>query len=243
MRAAIRLCLLLWAVLSAAAMLAGQTSLPIAPDVNDRGTFEIYSAGANIGSETFDIHTAGERIEASSTSHLQGSQNGKKFDVQTSSALTLDSYLDPLSYTWTQKGTPSSQLSVEFRPKAAHATYKQVNGQSDRRDFKLDKDVVVLDDNIIHHYQLALARYDQSKGGVQALRGFIPQEAMPGVITLQFLGSGPVNVKGNSLVLRHFVLTSDNAQISLWTDDQGRLQVVSSADNQFQAVRDHPPAK
>ncbi len=115
--------------------------------------------------------------------------------------------------------------------------YKTVSGQDDRRDFTLDKDVVVLDDNAIYHYQLAVDRYDQAKGGAQTFHAFVPQEALPGVITLSFLGPEPVTVHGEKLTLRHFLLSTELAQIGLWIDAPGHLQVVATPDAQFQAVR------
>ena len=217
--------------------LLGQAPGAAPADLNDRGTFEIFSAGQSIGTETFVIRARADRIEAQGDGHLQVEQNGKTIEVRTSSTLLLDSQLDPLSYTWNQKGTQSSQLSIDFRAKPAHVRYKQVNGQDDRRDFNLDKDVVVLDDNVVHHYQLAVARYDQAKGGTQALRAFIPQEALPGVITLKAVGPESVTVGGDKRTLHRFLLTTELAQISLWVDDQGHLQMVSAPDAQFQAMR------
>jgi hypothetical protein len=227
----------LLALVSAHGLLLGQAPIAVPVDLNDRGTFEIFSAGQSIGTETFMIRTRADRIEAQGDGHLQVERNGKRIKVRTSSTLLLDSQLDPLSYTWNQKGTQSSQLSIDFRAKPAHVRYKQVNGQDDRRDFNLDKDVVVLDDNEVHHYQLAVARYDQAKGGTQALRAFIPQEALPGVITLKAVGPESVTVGGDKRTLHRFLLTTELAQISLWVDDQGHLQMVSAPDAQFQAMR------
>jgi hypothetical protein len=227
----------LLALVSAQGPLLGQTPSAAPADLNDRGTFEIFSAGQSIGTEMFVIRTRADRIEAQGDGHLQVERNGKRIKVRTSSTLLLDMQLDPLSYTWNQKGTQSSQLSIDFRAKPAHVRYKQVNGQDDRRDFNLDKDVVVLDDNVVHHYQLAVARYDQAKGGTQALRAFIPQEALPGVITLKAVGPESVTVGGDKRTLHRFLLTTELAQISLWVDDQGHLQMVSAPDAQFQAMR------
>lgn len=217
--------------------LSAQTSPDALQNLNDQGTFEIFSAGKNIGSETFAIHVEADRIVASGDGHLQIDQNGKHVEVQTSSKLLLDTDFDPISYTWSQQGQQSSDLSIDFRSKVARVRYKQVNGQEDRRDFKLNKDVIVLDDNVVHQYELALARYDAAKGGLQVLRGFIPQEALPGVITLKFVGREAATVDGEKMTLRHFALTAELAQINLWVDDRGHLQVLSSVDQQFQAVR------
>jgi hypothetical protein len=220
----------------AAGLLPGQVPNAAPPDLNDRGTFEVSVAGKSVGTETFEIRVRSDRIEAQGDDHLSVEQKGKTLEVRTSSNLLLDSHLAPLSYTWSQKGAQSSQLSIDFRTQPVHAR-KTANGQEDRRDFKLDKDVVVLDDNAIHQYQLALARYDQAKGGTQTFHAFIPQEALPGVITLNAMGPETVPVNGDNRTLRRFLLTTELAQISLWIDDQGHLELVSMPAAQYQAVR------
>ncbi len=217
--------------------LMGQTPGVAPPDPNDHGTFEIISAGKSIGTERFDIRVRSNQIVAQGDIDLRVEENGKSNEVRTSSSLVLDAQFVPLSYSWIQKGTQSSQLSIDFRAQPVRVRYKTVSGRDDRRDFKLDKDVVVLDDNVVHHYQLAVARYDQAKGGTQTFHAFIPQEALPGVITLNSLGPEPITVDGDKRTLRHFLLTTELAQISVWVDDQGHLQMVSAPDAQYQAMR------
>jgi len=216
---------------------AAQTPSAAYPDLSDHGVFEIYSVGKSLGTERFDIHVRSEQIEAQGEIHLRLEQDDKTMEVKTSPNLVLDPQLHPLSYTWSQKGPQSSQLSIDFHASPVRARYKTVSGQEDRRDFKLTKDVVVLDDNVLHHYQLVIARYDHKTGGKQTFPAFIPQEALPGVITVEAVGTGPVSVEGATLSLRHFVLTTELAHIDLWVDGQGHLQVVSVPEAQFQAVR------
>jgi len=230
-------------MVAAAVSLLAQAPTPAVPDLNDHGTFMIYVAGKSIGTETFEIHVRPDQIDAQAEEHLQIDQNGKTISIQTTSNLVLDPQYDPVSYNWNQKGAQSSQLAVDFRTKPAHVRYKQVNGQEDRRDFKLDKDVVVLDDNVIHHYELALARYDSAKGGVQVFRGFTPQEALPGVLTINYMGQDQISLDGMNVPLRHYALTAELAQINLWADDQGRLQLLAATDLQFQARRLKEPTK
>jgi hypothetical protein len=207
------------------------------PDLGDHGTFQVFAAGVSIGAETFEIRLRSNQIEAQGDVHLQVERDGKAIEVRTSSNLLLDPHFDPLSYTWSQKGPQSSQLNIDFHTIPVHVRYKTVNGQDDRRDFKLDKDVIVLDDNVIHHYQLAVARYDQAKGGTQAFRAFIPQEALPGVITLKSVGPEAVTIAGDKRTLQRFLLTTELAQISLWVDVQGHLQMVSAPGAQYLAMR------
>jgi hypothetical protein len=229
--------LTLLALLAGSAAVGPLGSQVRAPVVNDQGVFEIFSAGKSIGSETFEIRAHSGQIEAQSNVHLRVEQNGKTLEVRTSSTLLLDPHFDALSYAWNQKVPQPSQLSIDFRAQPTRVRYKTVNGQDDRRDFKLDKDVVVLDDNAVLHYQLAIAHYDQVKGGRQEFRAFIPQEALPGVISLNLVGPGSVIVNGAQRTLRHFVLTTEQAELSLWVDEQGHLQLVSAPSAQFEAIR------
>ncbi len=217
--------------------LLAQSPAALPDNLADQGTFEILDGGKSMGTESFEIRLHSNQIEAQGEVHLELEQNGRKVEVRTISNLILDSDFHPLTYTWSQKGTQSSQLSINFRVHPAQVRYKTVGGQEDRRDFSLDKDVTVLDDNVIHHYQLALARYDQTKGGTQVFHAFIPQEASPGVITLKVVGNEPVTIEGESRTLRHFLLTTELAQINLWADDHGHVQMVSVPDSQYQAIR------
>ena len=79
--------------------------------------------------------------------------------------------------------------------------------------------------------------YDQTSRGKQIFNAFIPQEALPGEITLEDVGAEPVSVRGDSRNLRHLVLTTDLARVDLWVDNQHHLQVVSVPVAQLQAVR------
>ena len=229
--------LVVWTGALAARPLAAQASGASHVDLNDRGTFELYAAGKNIGTEKFEIRTRPDAVEAVGEIHLRVEQDGKTMEVRTSPSLVLDLQLHPLSYTWSQKGAQSSQISVDFRSSPARTRLKTVSGAEEKRDFKLPKDVLVLDDNVLHHYQLVVDRYDQAAGGKQTFQAFIPQEALPGVITVEPAGAGPVTVEGVTLTLRHLVLTTELAHVDLWVDDQARLQVVSVPESQFQAIR------
>ena len=216
---------------------ADEASVPGPPDASDRGTFELYTNGKSIGTERFEIRVRANQVEAEAEIHLRVEQAGKTVEVRSTPTLVLDSQLRPLSYTWNQKGAQSSRLEIDFRSSPARTHYKTVSGEKDERAFKLPKDVVVLDDNVLHHYQLLLARYNPASDGKQTFQAFIPQEALPGVVTLEQAGSEPVAVGGSTQNLQHFVLTTELAHVDLWVDSKTHLQLVSVPEAQFQAVR------
>ncbi len=187
--------------------------------------------------EKFDIQTSPGKIEASAEIDLRVEHAGKTLDFKTFPKLVSTARLQPLTYTWKQEGSQASHLSVDFRPSPAITQYRTLAGMDERRDFDLPKDVVVLDDNVIHHYQLVVDRYRLTPGGEQTFKAFIPQEALPGTLRIHETGVEPVEIQGRSETLRHLVVSTDLAQIDLWVDDQQHLQRVLIPASQLEAVR------
>ncbi len=169
---------------------------------------------------------------------LQVEQDGKSVEVKTFPDLVLNSRFEPLTYSWSQKGNQSSRLEIDFRKSPARCHYHTVTGLEDNRDFDLPSDVVVLDDNVLHHYELVIFRLGRSAGGGrQTLKAFIPQEAVPGVLSIEDLGDDPPQAGQHKGKLRHLRMTTELTQIDLWVDKQQRLQRVSNPATQFEAVR------
>ena len=139
-------------------------------NVDDEGVFVISLGGRPVGTERFKIHSSQGKVEAQGEIRLHLEQNGKTVGVQSFPDLVLDPQLRPVTYTWNQKGPQSSRLEVDFSGKLARVRYKTISGDEDNRDFELPPDVVVLDDNVVHHYQLIIARYETMGGGKQTLR-------------------------------------------------------------------------
>ena len=205
--------------------------------LNDQGVFVLSVAGQPVGTETFDIRSTADRIEAEAKIDLRVEREGKVLSFKTSPKLVLDSALQPLTYAWSQKGSQSSQLEVDFRSSPAKTRYRTVAGEDDRRDFELPKDILVLDINVIHHYQLVVCRYFRTSGGKQTFQVFVPQEAMPGLLEVEETGQENVEIAGRSETLRHLLVSAELARIDLWVDKELRLQRLSSPAEQLEAER------
>jgi hypothetical protein len=208
-----------------------------AGEVNDQGVFVVSQGGRPIGTETFTIKSSSHQVEAEARIELRAEQQGKTYEFRTSSKLLMNDDLQPLTYSWSQKGAQASELSVVFRSTPAKAHYRTVTGEPDDRDFALPKDVVILDDNVIHHYQIVTHLYRRTQGGKQTFHAFIPQEALPGSLDVEDAGEEQVEVGGEKQNLRHLVVTTDLARIDLWADKQDRLQRVSIPAAGIEAVR------
>jgi hypothetical protein len=210
---------------------------PSLVNVDDEGVFLISLAGRPVGSESFKIHSSSGKVEARGEIRLRLEQNGKTVGVQSFPDLVLDPQLRPVSYTWSQKGSQSSRLEVDFRGKLARVRYTTVNGNEDDRDFELAPDVMVLDDNVVHHYQLITARYQAMGGGKQTCRVFVPQEALPSLLTVEDVGNAAGTTAGATANLRHLLITTDVTHVDLWLDPQQHLERVSVPAAQLEALR------
>lgn len=202
---------------------------------DDRGAFVLSLAGRQVGTESFDIRSSEGKIEARAEIHLRVQQNGKTVELESYPDLLMNSQFQPITYAWTQKGAQSSHLEIDFRTSPAKCRYRTVTGQVDDRDFDLPKDVVILDDNVFHHYQLVVSRLTLPPGGHQTFDAFVPQEALPGVLTVEEVGNGSTQNSGEKL--RHLRVTTEMTRIDLWVDQQQHLQRVSNPETQFEAVR------
>ena len=206
-------------------------------NVDDEGVFVISLGGRPVGTERFKIHSSQGKVEAQGEIRLHLEQNGKTVGVQSFPDLVLDPQLRPVTYTWNQKGPQSSRLEVDFSGKLARVRYKTISGNEDNRDFALPPDVVVLDDNVVHHYQLIIARYQAMGGGKQTFRVFVPQEALPSLLTVEDMGNAATAIDGVTANLRHLVITTDITHIDLWVDDQQHIERFSVPEAQLEAIR------
>jgi hypothetical protein len=210
---------------------------PSPANLDDEGAFAISMAGRPVGSETFKIHSSAGRIEAQGEIRLNIEKNGKTVSVQSFPDLVADSQLRPLTYTWRLHGPQSSRLEVDFRARPAKVRYHTINGNEDDRDFDLAPDVVVLDDNVIHHFQLIVARLQAMGGGKQTLRVFVPQEALPSLMTVEDLGVAATPDGSAATGLRHLLISTDVTHVDLWVDDKLHVQRVSVPAAQLEALR------
>jgi len=232
----VRLCAAIFACnLAALAQQVPSMASPLTAD--DEGVFLISVAGRSVGSESFKIHFSAGKVVARGEIRLHVAQNGKAMNVQSYPTLTLDAQLHPLSYTWSQQGPQSSRLEIDFRSNPAKVRYKTVNGSVDDRSFQLAPDVMVLDDNVIHQFQLIAARFQAMGGGKQTMPVFVPQEALPSVLTIEEAGKGDASPGTETSHRRHLVITTDVTHIDLWVDEQRRLERVLVPAAQLEAVR------
>lgn len=210
-------------------------TLPVPSARSDHGTFILKLAGNEYGMEKFSIESKNKQVVAQSESQLR--EGGSGHFIRTNSKLVLDPSLNPQSYTWSDKGPEKFDLNVNFASTPIRSQLHRPNGKDDVREFQLPKDVLILDNNVILHYQILLERFAGAGGGKQTFQAYIPQSAVPGILTVQDAGTETIPLGGSPRALRHLVVLSDNAQIDLWVDENNRLQRLYWSAPQIEALR------
>ena len=223
-------------LMGAVCLAAQQTpSLPIPGGHSDHGTFILKLAGKEYGTEKFSVESTNKQVVAQSESQLRDGVTGQF--IRTNSRLVLDTSLNPQSYTWSDKGPEKFELTVDFSSKPAKSQLHRPNGKDDIREFQLPQDVLILDNNVILHYQILVDKFAQAGGGKQAFQAYIPQSAVPGTLTVQDAGTETIPLGGSPRELHHLVVLSDNAQIDLWVGEDNRLQRLYWSAAQIEALR------
>ena len=216
----------------------GQSAAAPAPNIDDRGTFVISVNGRNIGTEKFAVSSSPGRIDAQADIQLRSAQDGRSVSLRSTPQLVLNSQFEPQTYAVNQKGGQEFHLEVNFLASPAVSRLRLAGQKTDdERDFALPKDVVVLDDNVVHHYQILVDRFALKPEKKQTFNAYIPQEAVPGALTVEEIGNEEVDLSGHKVTLRHLVLTTELAQIDLWVDSQQHLQRLYNSSQRIEAVR------
>ncbi len=208
---------------------------PQAGTSSDQGAFTLKLGGQEYGTERFSIVSAGGKVTAQSESQLRENESGQM--MRTVSKLVVNVGFEPQSYTWSEEGPEKYALSVDFASGVAKSTLHRPNGRDDVREVHLPKNVVILDNNVLIHYEVLIERFEKAGGGKQTFPAYIPQSATPGTLTVQNAGNETISLGGAQRSLRHLVVLSDNAQIDLWTDENNRLQRLYWSEPQIEAVR------
>lgn len=159
-------------------------------------------------------------------------------ELKTSPKLVLSDHFEPLTYKWEQQGANASRLEIDFQKSPARASYRTVTGEEDLREFEFPKTLVVLDESVIHHYQVAANLYRLAGGRKQTFTAFIPQAALPGSLTIEDRGQESIEVQGREARLRHLVVTGELRVIDVWVNDDYHLQRLSISEAQLEAVRE-----
>lgn len=193
---------------------------------SDKGKFRDLVNGKQVGSEQFEIEQSSADWVARGTSVVKAAQGP---DTHITSSLKLHGDGTPLHYEWTTVAGPKkATASIDFANGTA-TVHLQVNGGKPftQQFFFKTPIVAILDDNLYHQYAILADLYDWSKKGQQTFPVLIPQEMMPGTITVEALD--PEDRGGKSL--QRLKVHSQDLEITLYLDGKRLVRIAVPSAN------------
>ena len=191
----------------------------------DKGKFRITINNQTVGTEDFEISPSGDAwIEISSTSaHAPGGT-----DIKANGQLKLSSDGAPIRYDWSAEAQRKATGSVEFVNGTAKCSADLGAASPLRKDFVFTSPrIAVLDNNLYFQFAVLARMYDWKAGGKQEFPVVIPQDMVPGTISVESLGSQKTtNAKYETLRV-----SSPDLEIMVYLDANHRmmrLEVPSS---------------
>jgi hypothetical protein len=191
----------------------------------DKGKFRITIGGQQVGSEDFEISSSGDTwLERSTmTAHTPGSA-----DIKSAGQLRLSADGSPVRYDWSAEALKKATGSVDFAEGTAKCSADLGKASPLRKDFKFTSPVIaVLDNNLYYQFGILARIYDWKSGGKQTFPVLIPQDMVPGTISVESLGQQQAG-NGKYETLR---VSSTDLEIMLYLDGNHRmmrLEVPSS---------------
>lgn len=201
--------------------------------VVDEGTFTITRSGAPVGRESFRIIRApapgGQVYQATGTSVIG--------DLKATMSLGTDSLGSPVSYEAhiSDKTQLVQHLRGRGRPNRFGLFVQTRTGES-AREFVLANGVLLLDENVFHHFFFVGLAAPQGEVIVIA-----PRSAQQERMRLQSRGEEGIEIAGRTIPGRRVSLVNGDGPREVWLDEQGRLLKVAIPDQGIVALRDDPP--
>ncbi|MBI4463101.1 MAG: hypothetical protein HY647_00205 [Acidobacteria bacterium] len=217
--------------------LAGWGGSPAAAEgnlANEKGVFSVFSGQSQIGTEKFQITQTSSGLEVEGEIQLEPPGGPA---ISESTVLRMNRELQPSFYERKQKSPRKGTLTAQFGPSETTLTVSADSGTQDSIFYLPSNHLVVLDTNFFHHYSILLRQYEASQAEAQSFHVFIPQEALPGTVSLQSKGKEKQTVGKEVLDVNHFQVVSDELTIDIWATEEGAIQRISIPQAHLEIVR------
>jgi hypothetical protein len=197
----------------------------------DKGKFKITTNGQPAGTEEFDIRPNGDHWLAQSTTELKPEQGPT---TRVTAHLSLQSDATPTSYAWSMEGAKKAAADITFQGNVATIILHIENAKPFTQQFTFTTpQVVVLDNNAYHQYEILARLYDRDKKGTQTFSVLVPQEMTPGSVTVD----APTDSSGGGKPEELRVRTQD-LEVDLYLDSNRKLMRLVAPASNAEVVRE-----
>jgi hypothetical protein len=200
--------------------------------VTDKGKFKVLLDSKPIGHEDFEIVSNGGAWTAKGTSHL--SVEGSPATTVTGN-LALQSDGAPLSYEWTSQADKTNGARILFTNNVAKMTIQMQGAHSFEQDLTFTSPlIIVLDNNLYYQYAVLARVYDWNRRGAQTFSVLVPQELLPGTITVDWAGA--VSAEGKAY--EGLKVTTSDLEVILYLDPSHRLMRLEVPSSKAAVIRE-----
>jgi hypothetical protein len=200
--------------------------------VSDKGKFKVLLDGKTVGQEEFDISPSGVGWIAKGTNHftVEGTP-----PATVTGNLSLSADGAPISYDWTSQSNKNSSARILFVNGVAKMTVQLGSAHSFEQDLTFTSPlIVVLDDNLYYQYALLARVYDWNRRGTQTFSVLVPQELLPGTITVDWAGA----LSAESKAYEGLKVTTSDLEVILYLDSNHRLMRLEVPASKAAVIRE-----
>jgi hypothetical protein len=197
---------------------------PPSPFSAEKGKFRILVNGQQAGKEDFEIQPSGENWIAQGTTELQSPQGS----TRVKGTLELHPDGSPVRYEWSTQGAKKAGATIVFNGATANVELRLEGSRPFTQQFTFNSPrIAVLDNNLYYQYAILARLYDWEKKGAQTFSVLVPQEMVPGTITVESLGKQDVA----GAKLEELRVKTEDLEIDLYLEGQRLVRIVSPAAN------------
>lgn len=200
--------------------------------VEEKGRFKVLVDGQPVATEEFQISSGNGEWHARATADVPAASG---VTARVTGKLDLASDGAPLRYEWSASTPKKASATIEFHGGTASMELRLEGTAPFNQDFSFESPrVVILDNNLYHHYAILARLYDWKARGPQSFPVFIPQDTTPGIVLVEYVG--PKVVEGVQLEMLR-VRSADN-EIELYCDSSARLIRISVPSSKVEIIRE-----
>lgn len=211
-----------------------------APFVEEKGRFKVLVDGQPAATEEFQISSSGGEWHARGSADVPAAPGGASHGpsngtTHVTGKLDLTPDGAPLRYEWSASTSRKASATIEFHGSTAQMELRMEGSAPFNQEFSFDSPrVLILDDNLFHHYAILARLYDWKAKGPQSFSVFIPQETTPGVVLVEYVGPKVVE----SVQLEMLRVRSADNEIELYCDNSSRLMRISVPSSKVEIIRE-----
>ncbi len=208
------------AVALAGAAARGQSEARRGTLAADKGKLRMLIDGQPVGAEEFSLTAEGAEWTSRGEARIQ-MPGGAGQTI--SGRLRLGADGAPLSYEWSTQGEKKNSGTITFQGGKATVELRIEGAQPFAKDLSFARPVVILDNNLYHHYAILGRLYDWQRKNEQTFQVYIPQDDTPGEVALKSEGSVEIDGKKFDLVR----LRTADIDLQLFFDKQRLMRVTA----------------